>query len=434
MSGVAGLIAHKQRGGRHGPEEIAFLVEGYLRGTVPDYQMAAWLMAVYFRGLDAEETWALTRVLVQSGEVLNLDAVPGIKVDKHSTGGVGDKTTLVVAPLAAALGLKMVKLAGRSLGHTGGTLDKLEAIPGLRVELSREEIIAQAARTGVVVAGHTAELVPADRKLYALRDVTSTTDCLPLIAASIMSKKIAGGAQVIVLDVKVGEGGFLPGLEEARRLAQTMVELGRRAERPTVAVLSRMDQPLGRAVGNALEVREAAAVLQGGGPPDVRELSLALTAQLLLLAGQVRTAEEGRALAERALAEGRAWEKFRELVAAQGGRVEALEPGGLAEARYQVPVRALRGGYVRRVAARPIGETARALGAGRQVLGQPVDPAVGITVEAKVGDRVGEGEVLARLHAQDRGLAESLARRLAGAWEIGEEPPKEEPLVYETRP
>ncbi|MGB9885903.1 MAG: thymidine phosphorylase [Moorellales bacterium] len=429
--GAAELIGRKQRGEKHTPEEIAFLVEGYLRGTVPDYQMAAWLMAVYFRGLDSEETWALTRLLVDSGEVLNLESVPGIKVDKHSTGGVGDKTTLVVVPLAAACGLTVVKLAGRSLGHTGGTLDKLEAIPGMRVELSREEIISQATRIGMVLAGHTAELVPADRKLYALRDVTATAECPPLIAASIMSKKIAGGAQVIVLDVKVGEGGFLPGLEEGRNLARAMVELGRRAGRPAAAVLSRMDQPLGRAVGNALEVEEAVEVLQGRGPADVRELSLVLTSQLLVLAGKVENLEKGRELAEEGLDQGRAWEKFRQLVSAQGGRVEVLEAGGLAQARYRVPIVAAREGYVQKVAARSVGEAARVLGAGRQALGQAVDPAVGIVVLAKTGDYVTAGQPLAVIHAQDRDRAETLAGHLASAWEITEYPPPYRPLVFE---
>lgn len=425
------LIWHKRQGRAHTAEEIEFLVNGYLRGSIPDYQVAAWLMAVYFRGLSPEETFALTRALIRSGQVLDLSSVPGTKVDKHSTGGVGDKTTLVVVPLAAACGVKVVKLSGRALGHTGGTLDKLEAIPGMRVELTAEEIVAQARRLGMVLAGQTVELVPADKKLYALRDVTATADCPPLIAASIMSKKIAGGADAIVLDVKVGEGGFLANLEEARALAQIMVELGRRAGRPTVAVLSRMDEPLGYAVGNALEVQEAADALKGRGPADLVELSLTLAAHMVHLAGIAESPEEARPLAERALAGGFAWEKFRELVSAQGGSTEALDGEGLPRARCRVAVKAPCTGYVQGVAARRIGEAAGNLGGGRQALGQAVDPAVGVVLRRKAGDYVKAGEELAVLHAQDKERAEALAAELAGAWRIAQEPPEPRPLVYE---
>lgn len=427
------LIWNKRQGRAHSAAEIEFLVNGYLRDAIPAYQVAAWLMAVYFRGLDPEETHALTQALVRSGRVLDLSAVPGVKVDKHSTGGVGDKTTLVVVPLAAACGAKVVKLAGRALGHTGGTLDKLEAIPGLRVELTVEEIIAQAQRLGAVIAGHSGELVPADKKLYALRDVTATADCPPLIAASIMSKKIAGGADAIVLDVKVGEGGFLPNLEEARALAKAMVDLGRRAGRPTVAILSRMDEPLGYAVGNALEVEEAVAALKGRGPQDLVDLSLTLAAHMVHLAGRAQSLEEARGLVAEALASGRAWEKFRELVAAQGGDPAALDGGGLPRAGYRVAVKAPADGYIQGIAARRLGEALGKLGASRQALGQAVDPAVGIVLGRKVGDYVRAGEELAVIHAQDqaRVAADALAAELVSAWHLSPEPPAPRPLVYE---
>ncbi|MBC7346744.1 MAG: thymidine phosphorylase [Clostridia bacterium] len=430
MSSVLELIRRKRGGQRHTAEEIAWLIRGYLEGQIPDYQMAAWLMAVYFRGLDAAETYALTEALLRSGEVLDLSAVPGTKVDKHSTGGVGDKTSLVVVPLARAAGAVVVKLAGRALGHTGGTLDKLEAIPGMRVDLTAEEIVAQARRTGMVLAGHTATLVPADKKLYALRDVTATADCPPLIAASIMSKKLATGADALVLDVKVGEGGFLRRREEARALAAMMVALGRQAGRPTAALLTRMDEPLGAAVGNALEVEEAVATLKGGGPPDLRELSLSLAAQMLLLAGLAKTAAQAHLVLEEALATGRAWRAFQELVAAQGGQVAALEEG-LPRAPYTAAVRAPRSGYVRALAARPIGEAVARLGGGRTALGQAVDPAVGVILYRKTGAYVRRGEELALVYGREKEKAEMTAHALTAAWRIGQSPPAPRPLIYE---
>lgn len=429
MFSVPELIRRKREGQSHTVEEMEFLIRGYLEGAIPDYQMAAWLMAVCFRGLSEEETQVLTDILVRSGEILDLSSVPGVKVDKHSTGGVGDKATLVAVPLAAACGVKVVKLAGRALGHTGGTLDKLEAIPGMRVELPVRDIVEQLRTLGVVIAGHTSELVPADKKLYALRDVTATADCLPLIAASIMSKKIAGGADAVVLDVKVGEGGFLEGLAEARELARVMVNLGRRAGRATVAVLSQMDQPLGCAVGNLLEVKEALETLGGGGPTDLRELSVTLASYMVYLGGRAGTLEEARSLVEQALLSGRGRRKFEELVAAQGGKLEALEEGFSTD--HQVPVKASRGGYVRRVKARQVGEVVRRLGGGRLALDKAVDPRVGVVLHRKGGDRVRSGEELAVIHAPDPEVARAFVGELAAAWQIADRPPKPRPLVHE---
>lgn len=428
MFSMPEIIWRKRQGLTHSDAEIEFLVNGYTAGSIPDYQVSAWLMAIYFRGLDHNETYALTRALIGSGETLDLSQIPGIKVDKHSTGGVGDKTTLVVMPLVRACGATVVKLAGRALGHTGGTLDKLEAIPGFKVNLTRDQIIRQAARTGMVLAGHTLELVPADKKLYALRDVTATADCAPLIAASIMSKKIAAGADAIVLDVKVGEGGFMTGLEQAQALAGSMVALGRQAGRNTVAILSRMDQPLGLAVGNALEVREAVEVLQGRGPAELTELCMVLAEQVLLLAGQAVDTVQARRLLEKAVSSGAAWERLEELIAVQGGDLAALR-AGLPLAPCMFTVEAPSSGYIQSVSARQIGEAVGRLGGGRRNLNQPVDPGVGVVLAKKTGDQVREGEVLATVYARDSqaGAAESAA--LASAWTIGPEIPSPIPLI-----
>jgi pyrimidine-nucleoside phosphorylase len=396
------VIEKKRDGARLSSEEIAFFVGAFMKGDVADYQMSAFLMAVLLRGMDARETTDLTMAMVRSGERLDLSAV-GRVVDKHSTGGVGDKATLVIAPLVAACGQPVGKMSGRGLGFSGGTLDKLESIPGYRVQLTTDEFVAQLRRIGIVVAGQTKDLAPADGAMYALRDVTGTVPSIPLIASSVMSKKIAGGAHAVVLDVKVGRGAFMKDLASARRLARLMVEIGRLASVDVVAELSDMDQPLGRAVGNALEIAEAIATLRGDGPDDLVALTLAAGAEMLLAGRRARSPVQARAMIERAIVDGSGLAKFRELVAAQGGDVRVLDdPTTLPRARRVHPVVAPRGGYVRDVAADAIGIASVRLGAGREKKADAVDHATGIVLRAKVGDRVAKGDVLAEVHADDR--------------------------------
>ncbi len=429
---VPDLIRKKRDGGRLGRDELAALVQGFVAGRIPDYQVSALLMAIYFRGLDAEETAWLTEAMVASGRRLDLAAVGRTVADKHSTGGVGDKTTLVLAPLLAACDLPVAKLSGRGLGHTGGTLDKLESIPGFHVDLEPERFVAQVREVGVAIAGQTADLVPADGLLYALRDVTATVDSIPLIAASVMSKKIAGGAGVVALDVKVGRGAFVREEAQARELARAMLALGRATGLRVAAVLSDMDRPLGRAVGNALEVREAVAALRGDGPPDLVELSLTLGSLLLVMAGAARDADEARRSLERALATGEAAERFARLVAAQGGNPAVVENLDLLPAApWVATVPAPRGGWVAGVDALAVGRAAAALGAGRRMKGEPVDPAAGVVVAAAVGERVEAGQPLARVHGRDRAAAEAVAAGLGTAWTISSERAFPPPVVRE---
>lgn len=418
------LIERKRDGGVLGATEIDSLVQGFTSGEIPDYQMAAFLMAVYFRGMSDEETAQLTMAMARSGEMLDLSAIEGIKVDKHSTGGVGDKTTFIVVPVVAACGAPVAKMSGRSLGHTGGTLDKLESIPGIRVELERSEFISQVRRTGAAIAGQTGNLTPADKKLYALRDVTATVDSIPLIAASVMSKKLAAGADRFVLDVKVGRAAFMQSLSEAGELARRMVDIARRAGREAVALLTAMDQPLGRSVGNALEVREAVAALRGEGPADLLEVSLALAAEMLRLAGKAEGLDEARAMAERALESGAALERFAAIVESQGGDPRVVDdPDLLPRAPAPVPVPAPKRGWVRAVDGLEIGRVARLLGAGRLVKGGEVDLAAGVVLHRKTGEFVEEGEPLCTLHARDTARAESLIAKARSAFSLGEEPP-----------
>lgn len=426
------LIRKKRDGGELTPEEIRFLLEGFLSGEIPDYQMAAFLMAVYFRGMGSSEMAEFTMAMVRSGKTLDLRGIQGIKVDKHSTGGVGDKTSLVLIPLVASTGLPVAKISGRALGHTGGTIDKLESIPGFRVELSLEELVNQVNRVGCAIVGQTEDLVPADKKIYALRDVTATVDSIPLIASSIMSKKIAAGGDAIVLDVKTGSGAFMRTLEEARALAVAMVEIGRQVGRRTIAVISDMDQPLGRAVGNALEVEEAIATLKGEGPPDLVELCLTMGSHMVRLGGLVGTAEEGRALLEQHLRAGRAREKFKEMIAAQGGDPAVVEdPGLLPRAPIREPVPATAGGFVQGIDAQAIGLAAMGLGAGRVKKEDRIDPAVGIVLQRKVGDQVHEGEPLAVVHASDPTRARRAVEEVQRAYRIGSNPPAPRPLIHE---
>ncbi len=425
------LIRKKRDGGTLSPEEIAFLVEGFVRGEIPDEQMSALLMAIYFRGMTLEETASLTLAMARSGEMVDLSGVPGPKVDKHSSGGVGDKTSLVVVPLVASCGVRVPKMSGRGLGHTGGTIDKLESIPGLCTEIPVDQFREQVRRVGCAIVAQSERLVPADRKLYALRDVTATVDSLPLIASSIMSKKLAGGADAIVLDVKAGSGAFMKRPEDALALARTMVGIGQTLGRRTVAVVSDMSQPLGRAVGNALEVGEAISVLRGEGPEDVRELCLRLGSQMLLVAGQVRAEEEGRRLLEAHLRDGAGLRKLAEMVEAQGGDPRVVdEPGRLVRAPKTVEVAAPESGYVQAMDTEAIGWAAVILGAGRTRKEDRIDHGVGLWVEAKVGDKVEKGQPLVRVVYRDEGVAEEAARRVRAAYRIGPTSPSRPPLVH----
>jgi len=430
MIRAAELIQHKRDGKELEGQELAEFVLAYARGEVPDYQVAAFLMAVYFQGLSSAETFALTDAMVRSGETIDLGSALGRRVvDKHSTGGVGDKTTLSVGPIVAACGVPFGKLSGRGLGHTGGTLDKLESIPGFRVELTTEEFIEQVRQIGLAIVGQSVNLVPADQKLYALRDVTATVDNVSLIAASIMSKKIAAGADGIVLDVKVGDGAFMKSLPDARVLAETMIALGERAERDVVCVLTDMDQPLGLAVGNALEVREAVATLRGEGPPDFRELVLDACAHLLALSDLDVDRAEGRRLAEQAVADGSAVAAYERWVRTQGGDPDE---DALPRAPVVREVPAVAAGYVQRLAALPVGLAALHLGAGRHAKDDEVDHSVGVVCLKKRGDAVEAGEPLAEIHAHDEDSAAEAAAAVLAAYDISDEAPRLRPIVLET--
>jgi pyrimidine-nucleoside phosphorylase len=401
------VIARKRDGLEHSPEEIGFLLDGYLAGEIPDYQIAAWLMAVVTRGMTRSETLALTRAMVASGEVMDLSAIPGFKVDKHSTGGVGDKVTLIAGPLAAACGVPVPKLSGRGLAHTGGTLDKLESVPGLRVELTPAEFVAQVREIGLAVAAQSPRMVPADKALYALRDVTATVPSVPLIASSVMSKKLAAGADGIVLDVKAGRGAFMPDVLSAVELAREMVEIGEGAGRRTVALVTAMDNPLGRSVGNALEVKEALEVLAGGGDRDLREVSVQVAVEMCSLAGIDRDPAA-------TIADGSARQRFEQMIAAQGGRLA----DGLPEAPVRLPLASPRSGWVEAIDALEVGYASLELGAGRMRKEDPIDHSAGIVIEAQVGDRVEAGRPLAVLHTSSEALAGPAARRLLSAWRI----------------
>jgi len=426
----AELIQRKRDGHELPAEELSELVLAYARGEVPDYQVAAFLMAVYFQGLTSAETFALTDAMVRSGETIDLGTALGRRVvDKHSTGGVGDKTTLAVGPIVAACGVPFGKMSGRGLGHTGGTLDKLEAIPGFRVSLSTDEFVAQVRDVGLAIVGQTANLVPADKLLYGLRDVTATVDNVSLIAASIMSKKIASGADAIVLDVKVGDGAFMKSLTDARVLAESMISLGRRAEREVVAVLTDMDQPLGRTVGNALEVREALQTVRGDGPPDFTELVLDSAAHLLALSDLGVDGAEARRRAEAAVADGSAFAAYERWIRAQGGDPDEA---ALPKAPRIREVFAARGGFVHRLAALPVGLAAVHLGGGRREKDDEIDHAVGIVCLKKRGDRVEEGEPLAEIHARDDATADEAATDVLAAYELADEEPRPHPIVLDT--
>ncbi len=412
------VIGRKRDGLEHTRDEIRFLVSGYVAGGLPDYQVAAWLMAVCIRGMSEAETLALTEAMVESGEVLDLSAIPGVKVDKHSTGGVGDKVTLVAAPLAAACSVPVPKLSGRALAHTGGTLDKLESVPGLTVDLDPERFVRQVREIGIAVAAQSPRMVPADKLLYALRDVTATVPSIPLIASSVMSKKIAAGADAIVLDVKFGRGAFMPDVASAEALAREMVSLGEGAGRRTVALVTAMDNPLGRSIGNALEVREALDALAGRGDAELLEVCLRVAGEMCALAGV-------DADVEKVWRSGAGRERFERMLAAQGGRLEE----GLPEAPVKLEIHAEAAGHVESIDALEVGLSALELGAGRVRKEDRVDPAAGVVIEAAVGDEVRAGDALAVVHARSPELAERVAPRLRAAWRLSDRPVRRPPHV-----
>jgi pyrimidine-nucleoside phosphorylase len=425
----AELIERKRDGGELTAEELNELMLAYARDAVPDYQMAALCMAVFFRGLTSIETYALTQAMIATGETVDLHSALGRKVvDKHSTGGVGDKTSIAVGPIVAACGVPFAKMSGRGLGHTGGTLDKLESIPGFRVELSTDDFIAQVKDAGMAIIGASADLVPADKKLYALRDVTATVDNYSLIAASIMSKKIAGGADAIVIDAKVGDGAFMKSVDDARALAEAMLDLGGRAGREVVCLLTDMDQPLGRAVGNALEIREAIATVRGEGPPDFLELVLAASSRLLAVSDLGIDEHEGRVRAMQAIADGSAFEAYGRWISAQGGDPSEA---ALPTARVVRDVTAERHGYVASLGAIAIGQAALRLGAGRRTKEDTIDHAAGLVCLCKRGDRVAPGEPLAEIHAATESAADEVAAEVADAYTIANEPPPQRSVVLD---
>ncbi|MBQ4042517.1 MAG: pyrimidine-nucleoside phosphorylase [Clostridia bacterium] len=425
------LIEKKKHGGTLTADELEFLIRGYTAGEIPDYQMAAFAMAVWFRSMTAAETAALTDSMARSGDTVDLSVFGNLSVDKHSTGGVGDKTTLIAAPLAAALGCKVAKMSGRGLGHTGGTVDKLESIPGYRTVLSREEFMAQVEKIGVAVIGQSGNLAPADKKLYALRDVTASVDCMPLIASSIMSKKLAAGSHSIVLDVKIGSGAFMKTDEDAAALAREMVDIGTACGRKMTAVLTDMDIPLGQNIGNALEVAEAMAVLRGSGPADLREVSLTLAAEMASLTLSI-TPEEARKRAEDALDAGSAFAKAKEWIAAQGGDLSVIEdPSRFPAAPVIREVIAREEGYIARMDTQKIGEAAMVLGAGRATKEDEIDFSAGIRLMKKTGDIVHKGDVLAVLHTSDKEKRQAGEERLLAALTVAEKAPVKRPLVAE---
>ncbi len=428
------IIAKKRDGLELTDAEIDFFIQGYTRGDIPDYQAAAWAMAVLLRGMTDQEVTDLTLSMARSGEMLDLSDVTKPVADKHSTGGVGDKVTLALAPLVAAAGQPIGKMSGRGLGFSGGTLDKLESIPGWRGELSDAEFRKQLAEIGIVVAGQTADLAPADKKLYALRDVTATVPSMALIASSIMSKKLAAGADIILLDVKVGNGAFMQTLDEAIELARLMVSIGGLAGRKVAARVTDMNQPLGLAVGNSLEVKEAIATLKGQGPADFTELILTESAHLLHLCGKVANVEEGRSRVEEALASGRALEKFRAFVTAQGGdgRVVDDPEGVLPFAPVVLPLTSPRAGYLQEVQARTFGEVTVKLGGGREKKGDPIDHRVGVVLHAKIGDKVAAGDVLCEIHARTQAEALTAADELLSAYAWSAEPVQPPALIKAT--
>ena len=426
------LILKKKQGGELSTDEIRYMIEGFTEGSIPDYQMSAMTMAICFRGMTPRETVDLTLAMRDSGDVLDLSGIKGVKVDKHSTGGVGDKTSLALTPIIAALGVPVAKMSGRGLGHTGGTIDKLECFDGFTTALSEEQFAENVNTIGIAIAGQTANLAPADKKLYALRDVTATVDQMSLIASSIMSKKLASGSDAIVLDVKTGNGAFMKKLEDSRALAKEMVSIGTMAGKKTVAVITDMDQPLGRAVGNSLEVREAIDTLRGEGPADFKEVVFALGSQMLMLAGRAADEKESRALMEGVIEDGSALDKFAQFVRAQGGDAAPVyDTSLLPVAEKTLAVTAKESGYVHRILAEDIGIACMTLGGGRETKESEIDLSVGIILEKKNGDAVSDGEVLATIYGNDDAKMQAAYEKIAHAYEIAKEPVAPMPVVRE---
>ena len=426
------LIQRKRDGEELSPEEIEFLVDGYTRGDIPDYQMSSFLMAVFYSGMSDREVSRLTECMLRSGDTVDLSSIPGIKVDKHYTGGVGDKTSFIVAPLAAAAGVVVPMMSGRALGHTGGTLDKLESIPGFRTDLTAQEFEKQLRELGLCFIGQTDRLAPADRKLYALRDVTGTVESIPLISSSIMSKKLAEGVDALILDVKVGNGAFMKKQVDARRLAQTMVAIGRRMDKKVRALITDMNQPLGFAVGNALEIMEASQTLQNAGPDDLTKLSLELAAHMIHLGKKAGSLDEARRMAEQHLVDGSAYRKFKQVVAAQGGNAQALDKFELLpNATGMREVTSPRAGYVTSIDAEDIGVASNMIGAGREKKEDAIDPAVGIILEVKVGEKVDAGSVLCRLYYTREDRVDEAAEMVEDAFKISGQKPDERNLILE---
>jgi len=426
------LIQRKRDGEELAPEEIAALVDGYTRNEIPDYQVSAFLMAVFFSGMTDREVSALTECMIRSGETVDLSSIPGLKVDKHSTGGVGDKTSLIAAPLAAAAGVVVPMISGRGLGHTGGTLDKLESIPGFRTDLTIDEFRAQLLKHKLAFIGQTEEVAPADGKLYALRDATATVESIPLIASSIMSKKLAVGLDAIVLDVKVGTGAFMKRQVDARRLAQMMVGIGRRMDKRVQALITDMNQPLGYAVGNALEVMEVSQTLQNAGPTDLTRISLELAARMIFLAKVVPTLDEGREMAQSRLLDGSGYRKLKEVIEAQGGNPKVLDQFELLPNATGVrEIASPRGGYISAIDAEDIGRASSLIGAGRNTKEDTIDPAVGVILEVKVGQKVEAGAVLCRLYYTGEEHVEEAAQQIEDAFRISASAPDERELILE---
>lgn len=424
------IIMKKRGGGELSKEEIDFFIEGYTKGEIPDYQVSALMMAIYFQKMTERETLALTMAMAGSGDLLDLSGIRGVKVDKHSTGGVGDKTSLALTPMVAACGIPVAKMSGRGLGHTGGTIDKLESFAGFSTALTTEQFIDNVNRIGIAIMGQTADLAPADKKLYALRDVTATVDNLSLIASSIMSKKLAAGADAVVLDVKTGSGAFMKEEPDARALAEEMVKIGKNAGRKTVAVISDMDQPLGFAVGNALEVKEAIETLKGNGPEDFLELCLTLGSQMLIVGGKAQGSREAEEMLRNVIADGSALERLARFVEAQGGDREAVyHPELLPKAKLVRPIPAPRSGYVSHIACDEVGVCSLILGGGRETKESVIDLAVGLVLCKKVGDFVNAGEALAVIHANDEEKATEAEKRYLNACTISDAMPERFPFI-----
>lgn len=424
------LILKKKQGKELNTEDINWMIKEFTEGRIPDYQMSAMTMAICFQGMDKRETFDLTMAMRDSGDVLDLSRIDGIKVDKHSTGGVGDKVSLVLTPIVASLGVPVAKMSGRGLGHTGGTIDKLESFSGFSTEISEEKFIDSVNTIGIAIAGQTANLAPADKKLYALRDVTATVDQMSLIASSIMSKKLASGADAIVLDVKTGNGAFMQKEEDAIALAKAMVDIGNRAGKQTVAVITDMDEPLGNAVGNALEIKEVIDALHGDGPEDLMEVVYALGTQMLLLAKRAEDEESARNLITESIQERKALKKFAEFIENQGGnREEILHPDMLPKARYVIPVLAEEEGCIERILAQDIGIACMTLGGGRENKESTIDHGVGIILTKKISDTVKKGETLALIHANSKEKAVLASNLVKNAYQIAKEPAKKAPMV-----